>query len=277
MLFQSCQTATKSFLLQNSLMGVGIRPAPTKKQRKRIATPVTSVTGSQSANYLLIVKTSQQQRRQISKRFPRATPTSWQNLRIYLIRASSRRKNLTRRKSSCWDCKKLSAGSKSLPAIFIPPPAWRVDPPWFSRSRTASQSGLPGSPAAGPPRENIRLRRRGGACPRPFCRTQVFVGGRFVNRPYGETPVWAVGARPWAPRRPNSASLDPFRHGCAALAATPPPEGEARAGDQRSPLRGDGGLRRRSPAMGSSAARLRVSRPLPSRHGRPKVAPTPSS
>ena len=117
MLFQSCQTATKSFLLQNSLMGVGIRPAPTKKQRKRIATPVTSVTGSQSANYLLIVKTSQQQRRQLSKRFPRATPTSWQNLRIYLIRASSRRKNLTRRKSSCWDCKKLSAGSKSLPAF----------------------------------------------------------------------------------------------------------------------------------------------------------------
>ena len=29
MLFQSCQTATKSFLLQNSLMGVGTSPSPT--------------------------------------------------------------------------------------------------------------------------------------------------------------------------------------------------------------------------------------------------------
>ena len=75
------------------------------------------------------------------------------------------------------------------------------------------------------------LRRRGGACPRPFCRTQVFVGGRFVNRPYGGLLVSAVGARPWAPRRPDSASLDPasldpLRHpACVRRAATPPPCG----------------------------------------------------
>ena len=47
-------------------------------------------------------------------------------------------------------------------------------------------------------RQPLRCRptttRRGGACSRPFCRTQVFVGGRFVNRPYGGPLVSAVGA-----------------------------------------------------------------------------------
>ena len=35
MLFQSCQTATKSFLLQNSLMGVGMGVGPYGKGAKR--------------------------------------------------------------------------------------------------------------------------------------------------------------------------------------------------------------------------------------------------
>ena len=129
--------------------------------------------------------------------------------------------------------------------VLIPPPVRCVDPPWFSRFRIASSCAPPGSPAAEPLRGNDRLRRRGGACPRPFCRTQVFVGGRFVNRPYGGSLVSAVGARPRAPRRPDPSFLDPFRHGaCVRRAATHPRplSGEARAAAQ-SPPRLEGGDR----------------------------------
>ena len=80
--------------------------------------------------------------------------------------------------------------------VLIPPPVRCVDPPWFSRFRIASSCASPGSPAAEPLRGTPGLRRRGRR-----------------------------------PRRPDPSFLDRFRHGaCVRRAATPPPEGEARAG-----------------------------------------------
>ena len=63
--------------------------------------------------------------------------------------------------------------------------------------------------------------------------------------PYGGPLVCTVGARPWAPRRPDPSFLDPFRHGaCVRRAATHPRplSGEARAAAQ-SPPRLEGGGR----------------------------------
>ena len=92
--------------------------------------------------------------------------------------------------------------------VLIPPPVRCVDPPWFSRFRIASSCASPGSPAAEPLRGTPGLRRRGRR-----------------------------------PRRPDPSFLDPFRHGaCVRRAATPPPEGEARAAAQ-SPPRLEGGGR----------------------------------
>ena len=56
--------------------------------------------------------------------------------------------------------------------------------------------------------ENLRLLRRGRRPRRPVCRTRARVGGRFVNRPYGETPLRCVGAgitRPPVGHTPMSA------------------------------------------------------------------------
>ena len=40
---------------------------------------------------------------------------------------------------------------------------------------------------------SVRIRRCRGLSP-PVLPTQAFIGGRFVNRPYGETLLCAVGA-----------------------------------------------------------------------------------
>ena len=103
-------------------------------------------------------------------------------------------------------------------------------------STSVAQPRKAGCGGRQPLRRRPTTTRRGGACPRPFCRTQVFVGGRFVNRPYGGPLVSAVGARPRAPRRPDPSFLDPFRHGaCVRRAATPPLSGEARADTRPAP------------------------------------------
>ena len=103
-----------------------------------------------------------------------------------------------------------------------------------------------------PLRENGRPRRRGGACPRPFCRTQAFIGGRFVNRPYGETLICAVGAD--APGGPSPRLWTPSVTALAGTSSGPsghlPLRGEGFAGagrreGQAPPLRENAGLRRR--------------------------------
>ena len=52
-------------------------------------------------------------------------------------------------------------------------------------SPSSTGAGTVGRRGRRPLHGNPGPRRRGGACPRPFCRTRAFIDGRFVNRPYG--------------------------------------------------------------------------------------------
>ena len=162
----------------------------------------------------------------------------------------------------------------------------------------------------GRPRTKVRVRQTGGDKPRPYgVDRRLFVGATFGCpqtrtrdeqtddqwSPLRRSPPFPRRGDLWSPadktgcrgRQPlrrertfpvgaaiSRPSLYPFRHGCAALAATPPPEGEARRAAFGRPrtraVVGKGALRQNSLRHGACGRRA-ATHPRPSK----REAPSP--